>query len=98
VAFEKGNKLGAKAKLFSQALHRVVTQNPEQIRKAAEALVNAAAGGDLKAISELADRLDGKAHQTVTADVEHTVNTGDGSILAQKLEHALATREKPTVQ
>ena len=49
-------------------LERAITQDDgKRLRRAAEALLDAAASGDLPAIKELADRLDGKASQQIVA-------------------------------
>lgn len=42
------------------------------LRKIARRHLNLAAGGDMQAIKELADRLDGKPAQETTAEVTHT--------------------------
>lgn len=69
MAFQKGNTLGAKSKLFDGALKRAIAQdNGERLRQAAEALLSEAAAGKPWAIAQLADRLDGKADQTVTVN------------------------------
>lgn len=41
---------------------------PQQIERAARALVAAAADGDIHAAREMGDRLDGKPRQTITGD------------------------------
>lgn len=63
-----GNTNGAKKnRRWSEALSRAIAQDDgERLRLAAESLLTSAAGGDLGAIRELADRLDGKAAQSVT--------------------------------
>lgn len=64
--FEKGNKLGAKPRLFDQALRRaILADDGKRIREAAEQLLDLAAAGEQWAVRELADRLDGKPEQTV---------------------------------
>ena len=73
MAFEKGNKLGGGvgAKVFDAALRRAISQdNGKRLRDAAESLLTEAANGQPWALSMLADRLDGKAAQSV--DVTHT--------------------------
>jgi len=96
--FQKGNKLGGNKKVFQHELRKVLTQTPDKLRRIAEALVDAAADGDLGAIRELADRLDGKAHQTVDGIIEHTVNVGSSEELVPGLTRALELRTKPSVQ
>lgn len=99
MAFEKGNKLGAKKGQFGHELHKAITQgDPEQLRKIAEKLLAMALGGDLMAIREVADRLDGKAVQTVHATVDHTLDVGSGDSFADKIERALSQRAPVTVQ
>lgn len=46
---------------------------PKRLRGAAEALLNAAAAGDLAAIKELGDRLDGKSIQEIAAQVDASI-------------------------
>lgn len=76
----KGNTNATKSKLWIAALNRYVHQNPEKLAKAAEALVLKAAEGDIPAIKELGDRLDGKAEQKVDAKVTHNVEHSTESI------------------
>lgn len=76
--FQKGNqhaRLGhAKAtetREWKSAIRRVALRNKaEQLNKAAEALVNAAAAGDLQALKEFGDRFEGKVPQNVEADID----------------------------
>lgn len=64
--FEKGNTLGAKGKLFEQALKRAITQDDgKRLRAAAESLLTKASEGEAWALNMLADRLDGKPGQSV---------------------------------
>lgn len=64
---QPGNTNGTKKhQLWGDTLRRAIAQDDgKTMRKAAEALLKAAADGDIAAIKELADRLDGKAHQTI---------------------------------
>jgi hypothetical protein len=69
MAFENGNKHGAKARLFDSALKRAIAQDDgARLRKAAETLLTLASEGERWAVEMLADRLDGKAHQSVTVE------------------------------
>ena len=63
-----GNKNAAKPnRLWGDAIRRAIAQNDsEKLRKAADALVKAAENGDVAALRELGDRLDGKAPQQIT--------------------------------
>ena len=69
MAFQPGHKHGAKSKLFDGALRRAIAQDDgERLRKAAEMLLDEAAAGKPWALAQLADRLDGKADQTVNVN------------------------------
>lgn len=61
----KGNTYSSKNnRLWAETLKRVLVQGDGQkIRAIAEALVEKAASGDVSAIKELGDRVDGKALQ-----------------------------------
>jgi hypothetical protein len=67
-----GNKNGAKARLFEQALIREIKSRDakagdgETLRRIAAKLLDKADDGDLYAARELMDRLDGKPAQSVT--------------------------------
>lgn len=71
----KGNRNAAKEnRLWGETIRRVVTQqNSMRLRAAAEKLVEAAEAGDIAALRELGDRLDGKAVQQIAADVDTTL-------------------------
>ena len=47
------------------ALESVVSKSPLKLRQVAETLIDAAIAGDIQAIKELGDRLDGKPRQAV---------------------------------
>lgn len=60
-------------RLWSETIRRVIAQNDSaKLRKAAEALVAAAEAGDIAALKELGDRIDGKSAQQLLIG-------GDGS-------------------
>ena len=63
-----GNPSGRQAnKPFAEALKRAIAQNDaKKLRAIAEKLLEKAAEGEGWAIKELADRLDGKAHQSIS--------------------------------
>jgi hypothetical protein len=90
--FQKGNKLAARRMVFTYELRRALHRSPEKLRQVVEKLLNSAADGDMWAIKELADRLDGKAHQTIHGTFEHTVETGDAETLDQRLLEAQRTK------
>lgn len=77
----KGGQLGnnnpARGKLWNDALRKAITQEDgKRLRRAAEQLLDKAAEGEAWAIKELADRLDGKAFQSVelTGDAENPLS------------------------
>lgn len=73
--FDAGNKLGAKSRLFDGALRRAIAQDDgKRLRAAAEQLLTLASNGEAWAIKELADRLDGKAHQSVSVEPKDVEN------------------------
>ena len=68
-----GNVNAAKDKnrLWSETIRRVVVQNDAyRLRAIAEALVTKAEEGDMAAIKELGDRIDGRAIQAIDAEVK----------------------------
>ena len=80
MAFEKGNKLGTKSKAFDAALRRAIAQDEgKRLRASAEKLLDLASDGERWAVEMLADRLDGKARQTVdiTAPDLEDMSLGD---------------------
>lgn len=66
-----GNPEGIKPnKPFIDALRRAIVQdNGKKLRAAADKLLDAAEAGEPWAIKELADRTDGKPHQTTDTNV-----------------------------
>jgi hypothetical protein len=65
-------------KPFRDALRMVIADaadNPRKLRKIAETLYDKAAEGDVHAIKEVADRLDGKVAQSIVGEDENG-NTG----------------------
>ncbi len=60
-------------RLWADTIRRAIRQGDgEQLRKIAEKLIALAAEGDLQAIKELGDRLDGKSSQAIAATIDHT--------------------------
>jgi hypothetical protein len=63
-----GNKNSSKAnRLWGDTIRRALAQDkdPDKLRSLAEALIARAADGDLGALKEIGDRLDGKVAQQV---------------------------------
>jgi hypothetical protein len=90
MAFEQRNNAGSKSRLFDGALRRAIAQDDGQrLRKAAEQLLDNAAAGEQWAIAMLADRLDGKAAQTVEVKAQNVEDLSLGD-LKQAVAEALA--------
>jgi len=72
--FQEGNqeqRKGHKSKPFRDALRVAIADfegDPKALRKVAEALISKAMSGDVAAIREVADRLDGKVPQAIVGD------------------------------
>ena len=61
-----GNQNAKKGKLWTDALRKAIAQNPHKLRLAAEKLLDDASEGNIMAIKEIGDRMDGKAVQATT--------------------------------
>lgn len=69
MAAPEGNNNAGKNKPFWSAIDRAIAQDDgERLRKAAEALLDAAAEGKPWALREIADRLDGRPAQALIGD------------------------------
>ncbi len=66
----KGSNNRVKNKPWRDALKRVVDKDPDALDKVAVMLIKAAQNGDMQAVRELGDRLDGKAIQQVDSKIE----------------------------
>ena len=93
---QPGNNNAGKNKPFWRALDRAIVQDDgKRIREAAEKLLDLASRGEQWAVKELADRLDGKAAQSIelSADVTSRAATLTDDQLA---EIASAGNRAPT--
>jgi hypothetical protein len=61
----KGNRNAAKGHMWAGAIRRALAEDREALQIAARALITKCKDGDLAAIKELGDRLDGKAAQSL---------------------------------
>ena len=70
-----GNKNSSvENRLWANTIRRAAVQDKaNRLRSAAEKLLDAAADGDIEAMKVLGDRLDGKPHQTIAAEVDTNV-------------------------
>lgn len=73
---QPGNK-NAEAKPWAAAIRAALekrgTAKLDALTAIAEKLLQKAGEGDTRALKELGDRLDGKPHQTIAAEVDSTV-------------------------
>lgn len=69
MAAPKGNENSkSDNRLWANTIRRAVVQSdPSRLRRIAEAMLNKAEDGDMNAIKEMGDRLDGKVNQTISA-------------------------------
>lgn len=68
-----GNKNSSKNnRLWAETIRRAVVQaDPDRLRRIAEALLDKAEGGDINAMREIGDRLDGKSAQMIVGAGEN---------------------------
>lgn len=69
-----GNNNATKNKYWSDALRKHITQNPQDLADAAKAIFAKAKEGDVNAIREIGDRLEGKPAQTISGDPENPLS------------------------
>lgn len=63
---QPGNKNATKNKVWEETLRRALLANDgEKLRSIAEKLIEKAEGGDVSALREIGDRIDGKAKQQI---------------------------------
>lgn len=90
-------------RLWANTIRRAVLQaDATKLRAIAEKLIDLASEGDMQAIKELGDRLDGKASQSVEQKTEHSgtvehhhVRVPDMSIDEWMAAHGLGTTGRP---
>lgn len=94
---QPGNNNAGKSKDWEAAIRRALGKNRLALERCAMALVRAAENGDMQALKELGDRLDGKPKQEM--DVTTTV-TGRVSAEPMSVEawQADALSDQPTYQ
>ena len=98
--FQKGNKLGGRKKQrvdelsFLNTLERAILQDKAgRLRKAAERLLDLAASGDLKAMNELFDRVDGKAKQQMEVQLDANVTFNETVAKANELRNKVRVKD-----
>jgi hypothetical protein len=66
---QPGNTNATKSKPWADAIRRAVVQNNgEKLNRLADKLIACALEGDMAAMREIGDRLDGKAAQVITGE------------------------------
>lgn len=74
---QPGNVNAEKPKRWASAIDRALkkrgTAKLDALDQIAEKLLELAEKGDMQALKELGDRLDGRAHQTIAAEVDANV-------------------------
>ncbi len=94
-----GNNNAGKSKDWEAAIRRALGKNRLALERCAMALVRAAEGGDMQALKELGDRLDGKPKQDVGIEASLTVR---GRVSAEPMTveawQADALSDQPTYQ
>ena len=94
---QKANENAAKRGAFVALLRRKITQDPKKLDRIADTLFKMAEEGDMAAIKEISDRLDGKA----IAAVEMSGPDGDpiqveqaGTFAKELMAKLLAVKQK----
>ena len=84
----EGNNNAAKGALFNTALKRALARAGKNVdgglNKVCDMLIKAALDGEQWAVKEVADRIDGKAHQSIThegSEMTVTINAPDSKTL-----------------
>jgi len=83
-----GNDNNKKNKYWSDALRKHIIQNPNDLAEAAQALLNKAKDGDVAAMREIGDRLEGKPAQMITGDPDNPIE------LYQRIERVIVENAK----
>jgi hypothetical protein len=81
-------------RLWADTIRRVLAQgaDPDRIRRLAEALVSKAEEGDMSALKELGDRLDGKAAQQVFVNGDEE----GGPVKIERIKRIIVDPRGPT--
>lgn len=92
MAAPKGNDNYLKGSMWNDALRKSITQDSgKRLRAAAEKLIDLAAEGTPWAVKELADRLDGKAFQSIALSGELAITKRAEDLTDDELAAIVAT-------
>lgn len=75
MAAPKGNKNGAKAKIWETAVRHELAKDRERLYRIAEKVLTAAEMGEQWAVTEIRNTLDGKPKESVAITVEEVERT-----------------------
>lgn len=78
------------ANMLRVAIKEAHADGGDKLRAVADALVAKAIGGDVPAIKEIADRLDGKVPQAIVGDAEHDPIDVNVRLDAERFTRAIA--------
>jgi hypothetical protein len=86
----KGNKNNAKGKLWSDALRLELAGNvnAKKLRKIAQKVIEMATEGDMQAIREIGDRLEGKPSQSIDMTVTEMSHEEALDLLDQDIDES----------
>lgn len=89
----KGNTNGSKNRIWAEAINKVLCQSdegkPQKLRALAEKLVDQALDGDMAAMKEIGDRVDGKALASVEVSGRMSLSDLTESALDAKLRELI---------
>ena len=91
MAAPKGNNNATKGSLWADALRMELARDKQRIRRLTQALLDKAETGDVSALKEIGDRLDGKAMQPIGGPSGGPVQF---EIVAPWLKQSIASRNK----
>lgn len=91
VGAQPGNKNSAKGRIWHDAIRRALARRekgkPDKLNRLADALITEALDGDIQALKEFGDRIDGKVPQGIEGpgeNGEHIVNVIERKIIDGK--------------
>ena len=87
-----GNKNATKSKPWSEAIYKFSVQNPDKKEKIIEKLFEMAAEGDMRAIKEIMDRVDGKALQAISVKGDNDLSEVPTEVLWERYKELKAMK------
>jgi len=75
---QPGNKNATKNRYWAEAIDKALKQSeegkPNKLRRLADKIIEMALDGDMQAIKEIGDRVDGKALASIDVKTEHSLS------------------------